>query len=110
MSKFFSSLFSRQSLPILSLGALCVLGSFSIGIHTAGDVQPIAPLEAEGIVEIGDVDGSGDVTVQDVIVILEIAQGYETALPSQLQADPNRDGRLTVDDALSLLYDLKISQ
>ena len=53
-------------------------------------------------------DGDGSVGLQDAIVILEIVQGYAKATPDQLRADPNRDGQLTIDDALRILATLSL--
>ena len=102
------SIFTRQNLHIFSLGALAIVGSFSLGIQSVGEVQPIALIEAGSIQLPGDVDGSGEVTVQDAISILEVAKGYAVATPEQLKADPNRDGVLTVDDAIRILKDLSL--
>lgn len=95
-----------RQMQILTIGALCVVSSFALGVQTAGDVQTVAPSEAGGIRLTGDVNGDGTVTVQDVIDILEVAQGYEEATSAQLQADPNADGHLTVEDAMRILQDL----
>jgi len=100
------SIFSRQNLHILSLGTLAIVASFSLGIQSAGEVQPISLIEAGSIQLSGDVDGSGEMTVRDAIVILEIARGYVQATPEQLRADPNGDGTLTVDDAIRILREL----
>jgi hypothetical protein len=95
-----------KQLQVLAIGALCIVTSFTLGVKTAGDVQTVAPTEAGGIRLTGDIDGDGTVTAQDVIDILEVAQGYEDATSQQLQADPNADGRLTVEDAMRVLQDL----
>lgn len=98
----------RQSVQphVLVLAALSVISSFSLGIHTAGDVETIAPLQAEGTTIAGDMDADGILTTADAIAILDFAQGYESPTPEQLLADPNGDGQLTVDDAIRLLYDI----
>jgi hypothetical protein len=93
---------------MLATGVACILGSFLIGIQTAGDVQPVSLIQAGGIPYAGDVDGSGTVDMIDVLVILDIAQGYESATSDQLRADPIEDGQLTVDDAISVLSRLSI--
>jgi hypothetical protein len=95
-----------KHLQVLALGALCVVTSFSLGVRTAGDIETVAPSEAGGIRLTGDIDNDGAVTAQDVIDILEVAQGYEDATPEQLEADPNGDGHLTVEDAMRILQDL----
>jgi len=99
---------SRKNVHALALGVVCIVSSFAIGIQSVGDVQPVTLIEAGSIQQAGDVDGSGEVDLQDVIAILEISQGYNKAAPAQLMADPNRDGRLTVDDALRVLTMLSL--
>lgn len=106
MYTYIRSIFSRQNLHVFSLGALAIVASFSLGIQSVGEVQPVSLIEAGSIQLAGDVDGSGEVTVQDAIAILEVAKGYAQATPAQLRADPNRDGVLTVDDAIRILKDL----
>lgn len=102
-----SSVPLARRIQILAIGALCVVSSFSLGVRTAGDVQTIAPSEAGGIRLLQDINNDGMVSIEDVIIILEIVQGYEVATSSQLQADPNSDGRLTIEDAMRILQDLK---
>src|SRR3989344_2914470 len=94
-----------KHLPVLALGVLCVVSSFSIGIKTAGDIETVAPSEAGGIRRAGDIDNDGQITVHDVIHVLEVVQGYEAATADQLLADPNSDGKLTVEDAMRILQD-----
>ncbi|MAE68270.1 MAG: dockerin type I repeat-containing protein [Candidatus Peribacteraceae bacterium] len=98
----------RRNLKLLATGTACIVGSFLIGIQTAGDVQPVSLIQAGGIPFAGDVDGSGTVDVSDVLIILEVAQGYESATTDQLKADPNEDGQLTVDDAMRILSKLSL--
>lgn len=98
----------RRNLRLLAIGAACIVSSFVIGIKTAGDVQPVSLIEAGGPAVAGDVDGSGSVDLRDVILILEVSQGYVDATSDQLEADPNGDGALTVDDALRLLSTLSL--
>jgi len=97
---------SRQFLRVLLFSGICVAASFLIGIQSAGEVQPIALIEAGSVNQSGDLTGDGSVDVQDVIAILEVVQGYVQATPDQLRADPNGDGSLTVDDALRILRTL----
>ena len=66
---------------MLSLGTLCIIGSFVLGIQTAGEVQPVTLIEAGSIEQAGDVDGSGSVDIEDAIFILEVTQGYRFAEP-----------------------------
>ena len=91
---------------MLSIGLACMVSSFAVGIQTAGDVQPITLIEAGSTNLVGDIDGNGIVDKQDAIRILEVAQGYSSATPQELLADPNRDGELTVSDALHILSTL----
>lgn len=102
----FLSLFSRRNSHVFALGVACIASSFAIGIQTAGDVQPVTLIEAGSVEQAGDIDGNGSVDIRDVISILEVIQGYESVTPDQLKADPNRDGQLTVDDALRILASL----
>lgn len=91
---------------VLMMGAATVLSAFYIGIETAGDVHPIALIEA-GSAEIkGDLNGNGSLDLGDAIAILEIVQGYRDPMPEELRADPSSDGLLTVDDALRILATL----
>jgi|SRR3989338_1268220 len=108
MKTNFLAQFPRRTVSILTLGMLCVVGSFTVGIRTAGDVRTISPLAAETIQLPGDMDINGQVDLKDVIIILEIAQGYREPTQSELRADPNGDGMLTVDDAISLLHKLRL--
>ncbi|MDO8469181.1 MAG: dockerin type I repeat-containing protein [Candidatus Peribacter sp.] len=97
---------SRQFLRALFFSGICVAASFLIGIQSAGEVQPIALIEAGSVSQSGDLTGDGGVDVQDVIQILEVVQGYAQATPDQLKADPNGDGSFTIDDALRILRTL----
>ena len=100
------SFLSRRNLQVMTLAVTAVVASFSLGIQSAGDVQPISLIEAGSVSTRGDMDGDGVVDLEDVTFILEVSQGYRTASPEQLRNDPNQDGALTVDDALSLLSSL----
>ena len=102
------SLLSQRNLRAIALGTVCIVSSFAIGIQSVGEVQPVTLIEAGSIEQPGDIDGDGDVDLQDAIRILEIAQGYEPVTPAELKADPNRDGALTVDDALRILTVLSL--
>lgn len=100
--------FLRRHVQILCMSIVALAGSFTVGVQTVGEVTPIRLIEA-GSTEIrGDLDGSGVVDIQDVTIILEIANGYRSALPEELKRDPNGDGRLTVDDALMIIEDLSV--
>lgn len=100
-------LMTHRKVQILSLGLVSVIGCFALGIQTAGDIKAIATLGAEGTELRGDVDGNNRLDIQDVIDILEVARGYKDPTPDQLKADPNHDGSLTIDDALSILHTLR---
>lgn len=90
----------RRSAPVLVLGILAVVGSFSAGIQTSGDVRPIDAMEAHEPTPVaGDMNGDSTVDVRDVLAALDIALGTVQATPMQLKADPTPDGRLTVEDA-----------
>ena len=112
------SILSHKFLHIAGFALLCVAGSFVLGVQTAGEVHPFTTsqpgeITANGIplstiVASGDIDGSGELDLQDVIGILEIVQGYEAPSPLQLKADPNGDNRLTVEDALRVLRTLAV--
>ena len=95
---------------LAALGTLCVVASFGVGVKLSTEFRSISPLEAEDSRITGDIDGSGSVDLRDVILILEVARGYRDTLPDELKADPNGDGRLTIDDAIRLLHDLHTSQ
>lgn len=103
-TKFLS--YFRKNLRVFMLTTMCVVGSFALGIQSAGEVQPIALIEAGNVELPGDIDGSGVLDIHDAILILEVAQGYKKVSPEQLRADPNGNGVLTVDDALSVLSQL----
>jgi hypothetical protein len=96
------------SLPILALGIVAVLSSFTLGIKTAADVKTVSPMEASGSRISGDVNNDGVVNTLDVIAILEVARGYKDATPDELLADPNSDGQLSIDDAIRILSDLQV--
>lgn len=96
------------SLPILALGIVAVLSSFTLGIKTAGDVKTVSPMEASGSRLSGDINNDGIIDNRDVIAILEVARGYKDATPDELLSDPNADGQLNIDDAIRILSDLSI--
>lgn len=93
-------------ISMVILGVLCVTGSFAVGVQTAGDVETVGSILAESPEIVGDMDGNGALDPRDVAMILEVVQGYRDADPALLRRDPNGDGELTVDDALSVLDDL----
>ena len=98
----------RKNAKLLVLSGLSMSMSFFVGMHTAGQVQPVTLIEAGGTEVSGDMNGDGVADVRDASVILEIVQGYREAGPAELKADPNRDGKLTVDDALRILSSVSL--
>ena len=103
-SKTSAKVTRQRTIGMAALGLLCMISAFGLGIHSAGDVRTIAPLEANGIIQQGDVNLDGVVNMNDVILILATVQGEAPApTAQQLQADPDGDGHFTVKDALSLL-------
>jgi len=93
---------------MLAVGAACLASSFVFGLQTAGNIQPVSLIEAGGSPVTGDIDRSGTVDLNDVVIILEVVQGYRTPTPEMLQRDPNEDGQLNVDDALRILSTLSL--
>ena len=98
----------RRKAKFLALGMLSIAASFAVGTQSVGEVQPFTLIEAGSTEKAGDVDGSGVVDLQDVIMILEFSQGYAVATPQELAADPIRDGKFTADDALRVLSTLTL--
>ena len=95
----------RTFLTLAPLAMVVAVASFGAGIQTAGDLRTIQWSSATDGVR-GDMDGDGTVDETDVIAILEIAQGYRTATPRELEADPNGNGVIAVDDAIRVLRTL----
>ncbi|OGJ57066.1 hypothetical protein A3H22_03815 [Candidatus Peribacteria bacterium RIFCSPLOWO2_12_FULL_55_15] len=95
-----------RGIRVATLGSLCVVASFALGIHTAGDIAPIASLQADGPAREGDMNDDSTVNIQDVIEILEIVRGNTQTTAHHLRVDPNTDGQLTIDDAIHLLQTL----
>ena len=96
-------MFSRKLVGTLALAVACVGSAFSLGMHSAGNVQPVSLIEAGSTQQRGDINGDGFVDLGDVKLILEISQGYKEATVDQVKADPNKDGELTVDDAIRVI-------
>lgn len=90
---------------ILAIAALSVMASFGLGMKLSGDVQTVDTTKASDVLA-GDMDDSGTVDRRDVEIMMEIANGTRTATPKQLSADPNQDGKITLDDALRVLREL----
>lgn len=95
-----------RGVRVAALGSLCIIASFAFGIHTAGDIAPIASLQADGPAREGDINDDGTVSLQDVIEILEIVRGQLPVTAHHLRVDPNTDGKMTIDDAIHLLQTL----
>ena len=101
------------SLSRLTLGVAAVALSFVLGVRTAADLHPLntqteaAPVTASLVSEPmeGDMDGNGQITVGDAILILDIAEGFTDPTSETIKrGDLNNDGRLTVLDALEILH------
>lgn len=103
MSKH-TSILSAKMLRTIGAGALSVIAAFTVGIRTAGKVEPIGPIQANELETMaGDLNGDGLIDKADVTTALELSEGYEVATPEQLKADPNRDGAITAADAMAIL-------
>jgi hypothetical protein len=100
-------LLSRQSLTLLTLGLVSITTSFAIGMHSSSSVQPFTLIEAGGNAVAGDINADTVVDKRDVIEMLEMAAGYKAITPEAYDADPNQDGRITIDDAISTLKQLR---
>ena len=98
---------TRQSLTILTLGLVSITTSFAIGMHSSSNVQPFTLIEAGGNAVTGDINADTVVDKRDVVLMLEMVAGYSPVTPEAYDADPNQDGRITIDDALSVLRDLR---
>ncbi len=95
---------SAKMFRTVGAGALSVIAAFTVGLRTAGDVEPIGPIQANELeMAAGDLNGDGTLDEADVTTALELSEGYMVATPAQLKADPNRDGVITTADALAIL-------
>ncbi len=103
-----------QLLRTIALGTLCALGAFTVGIETAGDVHPFARSQA-ALQEVltggaglrGDANGNATLDADDVSIILEVANGLQTASEDQIRrGDTDGDFQLTAKDALRVLHAL----
>jgi len=95
----------RTAMTLVPLSVFAIVASFGLGMQTAGDLRAIDASSATETPR-GDVTGDGTVDVRDVVLILEVSQGYRDATPAELTADPNENGVLTVDDAIRVLRTL----
>lgn len=100
--------FARRTLKTIAIVLSSMTTAFIIGVETAGDVQPIvAPTKAGGSVLEGDFDGNGTLDTTDVKIALDIIQGNRTATPYELEADPNQDFHITMDDVTVMLEEIE---
>lgn len=62
------------------------------------------PLDAASRPALGDVNGDGQITIEDAILLYRLAQSGDASLaPENLQrGDVNQDGRITLEDAIIL--------
>jgi hypothetical protein len=96
---------ARTIATLVPLGMLAVIASFSLGVGTSGTMKAIRASSATEVMR-GDVTLDNVVDIDDAIRILEVAQGYRVATPEELEADPNANGSLAVDDAIRVLRSL----
>lgn len=96
----------RRLTALVPIGLLAVVASFGLGMETAGDLHTIEWSSATDGVR-GDMNADGTVDERDVIVILEVSQGYRPATPDELSADPNGNGVIAVDDAIRVLRSMQ---
>lgn len=105
-------LFSKPAVRLFALGAVSLLGSFVLGIESAGDPfdhikAATASLTAPEVnTTENDLDGDGRLSSTDAYIALQIAQGYEEATPEQLRNVPG--GHITVKTALEILRKLSL--
>ncbi len=95
---------------IASFTTLCCLLAFVIGLESAGNVRTFDRTQAaltDTASLRGDVDDDGTVDIQDAILVLERADGLETATAEEIRkGDVDGDYKLTVKDALRILRSL----
>jgi len=97
----------KRNAGLCTLGLAAVVGSFSAGLYSTANVQPVRLIEAGSVHLRGDMNENGVLDAEDVELILEIAMGYTESTPKHLKLDPNDDGVITVDDALRVLSSLQ---
>lgn len=93
---------------VLSLGMLCVIGAFAMGIESAGEggVHPFAKSEAalQGIVTgaepvPGDVNGNSAIDAEDANLLFQAEHGRITLSAEQIgRGDINGNGRIDEED------------
>ena len=95
-----------KKLALSSLAAVCIAGSFTIGMYSSDSTTPAMLIEAGSDRLSGDVTLDGTVDAHDAAHIISVHLGYEHADPAAFRNDPDRDGHLTLDDALAVLSQL----
>ncbi len=114
MQNKLQTLLSRRNLHLFAFATICVVGSFLIGIQSAGDIKPVLHTEAQPASVLshtpteGDIDGDGQVTLQDVVDLLQMIQRTRPLTQQSIAADPDHDGELTVSDAIAIIDRLNI--
>ena len=116
-------LLTPRNLSLVGFGLTCILGSFLIGIRSAGEVHTFDPStvlranrteaqQASVLLSVmpGDIDGDGRVTMQDAITLLEVLRGTAKVPPETLLTDPDGSGTFTLDDVLWILRFLSPTQ
>lgn len=105
---------TAKMLQSLSLGALCAIGAFAMGIETAGDLHPFAKSEAalQELLHVGsdlrgDVNGNGTIDSEDAYLLYEFSEGLETPAADELRrGDTDGDLHLTASDLGYVLHAL----
>jgi hypothetical protein len=78
--------------------------AFVLGIKTAGDVQPVInPTRAGGTIIDGDLNANGILDAADAELALQVALGYIAVTPQMLEADPDHDFKITIEDSINIL-------
>jgi hypothetical protein len=98
---------------VAACGVLSVVGSFLIGIRTAGEVEPFMKSQAGSLTDVeaeeqvfqpGDVNADGRVDVTDAIEVIKFIRGDTVPTREQLiDADPSGNARFDIDDVLLIL-------
>lgn len=114
-TKHLTHFLHRTKLQTVALGIVCSMAAFTVGLETAGDVHPYDTTQAAvsamedipRVAQRGDIDNDGIVTVNDAIVLINVAEGIETATPEMVKrGDADGDFRITYKDAIRVLYSL----
>lgn len=112
MHTHISQFLSAHTAKLVGFAAACVMGSFLVGIRSAGEVRPFDALKASTFEQVdtvpsetlrGDINGDGLLSVDDAILLLEMVQKERPGSEQALLADPDADGQLTARDALEIL-------